>query len=42
MIKLTTTAISIHLDTDNPVYGESVTRVTLEDEAGGFFENLPR
>lgn len=28
---------SIHLDTDNPVYGHSATHICLEDESGGAF-----
>jgi hypothetical protein len=33
----TVTAMAVHLDTDNPIYGESVTKIELEDEAGGLF-----
>ena len=33
----TTMSIAIHPETENPVYGELVTTVTLDDEAGGAF-----
>ena len=33
----TITEISIHASGDNPVFGDSVTKVRLEDEAGGAF-----
>lgn len=35
--KKTVTEITVHLKADNPIFGESVTKVALEDEAGGFF-----
>jgi hypothetical protein len=28
-------ATSVHLDGDNPIFGESATHICLEDEAGG-------
>ena len=33
----TVTEVAIHNDGDSPVFGESVTRVRLEDDAGGAF-----
>lgn len=33
----TTTAIAAHLSRDNPVFGESVIEVALDDEAAGPF-----
>jgi len=33
----TTTEVTVHRVGENPVYGESATRVRLDDEAGGFF-----
>lgn len=33
----TTLCVSIHLDTDNPVFGESATHISIDDEAGGPF-----
>lgn len=30
-------SLSVYRQGDNPVFGETVTRVTLEDEAGGLF-----
>lgn len=33
----TTTTISIHRVGDNPVFGESVTTVSLDDDGGGMF-----
>lgn len=38
----TTTTISIHLVGDSPVFGESVTTVSLDDEGGGPFIVLHR
>lgn len=34
---ITTTKMSIHREGDNPVYGESVIEVELDDECGGPF-----
>lgn len=36
-MKTTTLKYSVHLDNENPVYGENATHITLDDEAGGFF-----
>jgi hypothetical protein len=33
----TTMSIAIHPETENPVFGEYVTTVALDDEAGGAF-----
>lgn len=33
----TPTAIAVHLSSDNPVFGESVIEVALDDEAAGPF-----
>ena len=33
-------SISVHREGDNPVFGETVTIVTLDDEAGGPFIRL--
>ena len=39
MIKLEATSIttSVHHEEDNPVFGESSTHITIDDEAGGPF-----
>ena len=38
MIKTTTIEVSIHEEKENPIYGEGVIRLRLEDDAaGGFF-----
>lgn len=34
---MTTMSIAIHPEAENPVYGEYVTTVKLDDEAGGAF-----
>ena len=36
----TTTAISVHASGDNPVFGETVVTVSLDDEAAGPFISL--
>lgn len=36
----TVTAVAIHSESENPIFGESVITVSLEDEAGGFFLKL--
>ena len=33
----TTTSIAVHLSGDNPIFGESVISVSLDDEAAGPF-----
>lgn len=39
MTKATVIAISIHADNENPIFGEGVTHLRINDEAGGgFFE----
>ena len=38
MIKTTTIEVSIHEEKENPIHGEGVIRLRLEDDgAGGFF-----
>lgn len=39
-MKLTVTEIAVHNEDENPIYGENVTRVRLEDIGGGFFVKL--
>lgn len=39
-MKLTITEISVHRETESPVFGEIVTRVKLDDEGGGTFVKL--
>jgi hypothetical protein len=36
-LRTTTTAWSVHHANENPIYGEGVTDVRLEDESGGCF-----
>jgi hypothetical protein len=36
-MKLTVTEIAIHPETSNPIFGELVTKVRLDDEAAGMF-----
>jgi hypothetical protein len=36
-MKLTITEIAIHPETSNPIFGELVTKVRLDDEAAGAF-----
>lgn len=38
--KRTPICISVHRETENPVFGETSTKVCLEDEAGGYFFSL--
>ena len=38
--KTLTTKINVYREGDNPIYGESVTEVALEDEASGAFITL--
>lgn len=39
MIKTTILSVSVHRDTENPVFGIGATIVSIEDEGGGpFFE----
>ena len=33
--KITPISVSVHLDTDNPIFGETATQVSLDDEAAG-------
>lgn len=33
----TTVAVSIHYSNVNPIYGDGVTTVSIQDEGGGFF-----
>lgn len=35
--RITPVTYSVHLEKDNPIFGESVVQVTLDDEAGGPF-----
>lgn len=35
--KQTITAVTVHLDGESPVFGESTITVALDDEAGGIF-----
>lgn len=39
-LQVTITQFSIHRKNENPIYGEDVIRVNLEDEAAGFFITL--
>lgn len=39
-MELTVTEISVHSKTENPIFGETVTRVKLDDEGGGMFVKL--
>lgn len=39
-MKLTVTEIAVHRESDNPIFGELVTRVKLDDEAAGPFIRL--
>jgi hypothetical protein len=39
-MKLTVTEIAVHKETENPIFGELVTHVKLDDEAGGMFIKL--
>lgn len=39
-MELTVTEISVHSKTENPIFGETVTRVKLDDEGGGVFVKL--
>jgi len=36
-LKATPLTVAVHYEKDNPVFGESTTHITLEDEAGGAF-----
>ena len=36
-LKLTPIAVSIHRDTEHPLFGEGAIHLKLEDDAGGFF-----
>jgi hypothetical protein len=36
-VRQTITSITLHYDTDNPIFGESNTIVSLQDEAAGLF-----
>ena len=36
-LKITPIAVSIHRESEHPLYGEGVIHLKLEDEAGGFF-----
>lgn len=40
MIKTTILSVSVHRDTENPIFGEGATHVSIEDEAGGGFITL--
>ena len=39
-MKLTVTEIAVHKETESPIFGELVTYVKLDDEAGGMFIKL--
>jgi len=39
-MKQTIIGISVHAENDNPIFGDSVTHVLLDDEVGGFFVKL--
>lgn len=39
-MKLTVTEIAVHRKSDNPIFGELVTYVKLDDEAAGSFIRL--
>jgi len=39
-MKLTVTEIAVHKETESPIFGELVTHVKLDDEAGGTFIKL--
>lgn len=36
----TTVQVSVHLENESPIFGESAINVRLEDEAGGIFLEL--
>lgn len=36
-LKITPIAVSIHRETEHPLFGEGAIHLKLEDEAGGFF-----
>lgn len=38
--KITPIAFSIHLESENAIYGESSTHVRLQDEAAGYFVEI--
>lgn len=38
--KITPIALSVHLDSENAIYGEGATHVRLQDDAGGGFVEL--
>lgn len=38
--KITPIAFSVHLDNENPIFGEGATHVRLQDEAGGYFVEI--
>ena len=40
MLKTVTLAVSIYNELDNPIYGETVTHVRLEDEAAGAYISI--
>jgi len=40
MIKYTPIVVSIHRDTEHPIFGEGAIHLKLEDEAGGFFFDI--
>ena len=35
--KHTTLTVAVHRETESPVFGEGTTKVSLDDESGGFF-----
>lgn len=37
MLKTTTIAIAVHPEYENPIYGDGVIHVCLEDEVAGYF-----
>ena len=39
-INTTITEIAVHLEGDSPVFGESATRVRIDDEGGGQFVTI--
>ena len=34
------TELSIYPETDNPIFGEGITKISLDDEGGGIFINI--
>jgi hypothetical protein len=39
-MKLTVSEIKVHKENENPIFGESVTSIKLDDEGGGMFVKI--